>query len=137
MGVAPYPQVSSGYLSTPLISLLYYKLVILEEIILNKGANSKQWKYKVHPFFIRNYLNFEPSKFLKSFLILFLIIWKFSLHLQAYATAKNVRKEIDEKDVRFVFHIGDISYARGYAYIWEQWGWLTEPVASLVPYMVR
>ena len=41
---------------------------------------------------------------------------------QAYATAKNVRKEIEEKDVRFVFHHGDISYARGYAYIWEQWG---------------
>ena len=31
---------------------------------------------------------------------------------------------------------GDISYAEGYAYIWEQWFWLTEPYATLVPYMV-
>ena len=55
---------------------------------------------------------------------------------EAYATAKNVRKDIDVNKVRFVFHHGDISYARGYAYIWEQWFWLTEPYATLVPYMV-
>ena len=55
---------------------------------------------------------------------------------QAYSTAKNVRTEIGERDIKFVSHIGDISYARGYAYIWEQWGYLIEPVATLVPYMV-
>ena len=55
---------------------------------------------------------------------------------QAYSTAKNVRKDIDAYDVKFITHFGDISYARGYAYIWEQWGWLIEPVATLVPYML-
>ena len=32
-------------------------------------------------------------------------------------TAKLVRQEIDDHDVRFVYHHGDISYARGYVRI--------------------
>ncbi|XP_066910739.1 uncharacterized protein [Clytia hemisphaerica] len=51
-------------------------------------------------------------------------------------TAKLVRQEIDDNDVRFVYHHGDISYARGYAYIWDQWFDLIQPYASLIPYMV-
>ena len=51
-------------------------------------------------------------------------------------TATNVRKEIDEHDIGFVLHHGDVSYAQGLAYIWDQWGTLIEPIASLVPYMV-
>ena len=37
---------------------------------------------------------------------------------------------------RFIFHAGDISYARGWGYIWEQWGAMIEPYATLAPYMV-
>ena len=33
---------------------------------------------------------------------------------QAYSTSKLVRKEIDEENIKYVFHIGDISYARGW-----------------------
>jgi len=51
-------------------------------------------------------------------------------------TAKLVRQEIDSHDVRFVYHHGDLSYATGLAYIWEQWFHLIQPYASLIPYMV-
>lgn len=33
---------------------------------------------------------------------------------EGVTTAKLVRQEIEENDVRFVYHHGDISYARGY-----------------------
>lgn len=55
---------------------------------------------------------------------------------QAKLTAQNVRREVAENDIKFVFHHGDISYARGIAYLWEVWFKLTEPYATLVPYMV-
>lgn len=51
-------------------------------------------------------------------------------------TARLVREEIDRNDVKFVYHHGDVSYARGYAYLWDQWFNLVEPYASLIPYMV-
>lgn len=35
-----------------------------------------------------------------------------------------------------VFHIGDLSYARGVTYLWDQFGFLIEGVASRVAYMV-
>jgi len=35
-----------------------------------------------------------------------------------------------------VLHIGDISYARGYAFLWDYFFHNIEPVASAVPYMV-
>ncbi|KAL5553678.1 hypothetical protein UlMin_041079 [Ulmus minor] len=36
----------------------------------------------------------------------------------------------------FVSHIGDISYARGYSWLWDEFFALIEPVASKVPYHV-
>lgn len=33
---------------------------------------------------------------------------------EAYTTAKIVRKDLDVNKIRFINHIGDISYARGY-----------------------
>ena len=37
---------------------------------------------------------------------------------------------------KFVLHQGDLSYAGGYSYIWEQWFSTIEPIATSVPYMV-
>jgi hypothetical protein len=36
----------------------------------------------------------------------------------------------------FVSHIGDISYARGYSWLWDHFFTQVEPVASKVPYHV-
>lgn len=35
-----------------------------------------------------------------------------------------------------VIHSGDISYARGHAYIWDRWFPMIEPYATKVPYMI-
>jgi acid phosphatase type 7 len=52
----------------------------------------------------------------------------------ATSTALRVASELDHLD--FVLHIGDISYARGYGYIWELFHNLIEPISSRLPYMV-
>ena len=52
-----------------------------------------------------------------------------------FTTAQLVHKEVTN-GARFVAHIGDISYAEGWAYYWDIWGPLIEPYATLVPYMV-
>ena len=54
----------------------------------------------------------------------------------AHTTAKHMRKEVEDNNVRFVFHHGDVAYAMGFAYQWEEWFTLTEPYARLIPYMV-
>ena len=41
-----------------------------------------------------------------------------------------------ERGAAFIVHQGDLSYAVGYGYIWDQWMTLIEPYASRVPYMV-
>ncbi|XP_068710159.1 uncharacterized protein [Montipora foliosa] len=58
-----------------------------------------------------------------------------SLDPGAHDTAKYMIEEA-KKGKSLVFHVGDISYARGYAYIWDQWHELIEPYATLMPYMV-
>ncbi|XP_066927057.1 uncharacterized protein [Clytia hemisphaerica] len=56
---------------------------------------------------------------------------------QGKATAKNVILNLQQdEDFRLVFHNGDISYALGYAYVWDQYFTLIEPYASRLPYMV-
>lgn len=52
----------------------------------------------------------------------------------ATSTLLRVAAEID--DVDLLLHFGDISYARGYGYIWEQFLVLIEPVSTKIPYMV-
>lgn len=52
----------------------------------------------------------------------------------ATSTLLRVAAEIDEVDL--LLHFGDISYARGYGYIWEQFLYLIEPVATKIAYMV-
>ena len=41
-----------------------------------------------------------------------------------------------EKGVKFVLHQGDLAYAGGYAYLWDQWLSMIEPIATRVPYMI-
>ena len=50
-------------------------------------------------------------------------------------TVKLVLMELD-KGAELVLHQGDLSYAVGYAHVWEQWMDLIEPIATRVPYMV-
>lgn len=52
------------------------------------------------------------------------------------STATRVTNEVASGS-QLVLHIGDISYARGYAYIWEQFFTLIESIASHVPYMIN
>lgn len=47
-----------------------------------------------------------------------------------------IAKEVDGGSIGMVLHMGDLSYADGRSYMWEQWGALTQSVASKVPYMV-
>ncbi len=42
----------------------------------------------------------------------------------------------EEQGLDLVLHVGDLSYAVGHGYIWEQWMNLISPVAMKVPYMV-
>ena len=58
-------------------------------------------------------------------------------------TAEMVRRELDEYDkgnkmypVRLVHHFGDLSYARGSAYLWDAWLDMIQPFASRIPFMV-
>ena len=57
-------------------------------------------------------------------------------HPGAETTASRLTREAEENQLGFVLHIGDISYAEGLAYRWEEWMTLIEPYSSLVPYMV-
>ncbi|XP_065072044.1 uncharacterized protein LOC135696546 isoform X2 [Rhopilema esculentum] len=51
-------------------------------------------------------------------------------------TANRIVEEYRENNIRHVFHNGDISYAVGFAYLWDQWMSAIEPYSTLVPYMV-
>ena len=53
----------------------------------------------------------------------------------AMDTVRLVGEEVD-KGAGLIIHQGDLSYAVGYAYIWDQWMHLIEPVATRVPYMI-
>ncbi|DBA03021.1 TPA: hypothetical protein N0F65_003209 [Lagenidium giganteum] len=62
----------------------------------------------------------------------------------AKSTTKTVMKRIeqdlqdDEDDGNYVgiIHVGDLSYAKGRTYMWDQFGAVIQPVASKLPYMV-
>lgn len=53
----------------------------------------------------------------------------------APTVASLVRKEA-EHGAKFVLHQGDLSYAGGYAYLWDQWLSMIEPISTRVPYMI-
>eukprot|EP01100_Stratorugosa_tubuloviscum_P000718 TRINITY_DN115_c0_g1_i1.p1 TRINITY_DN115_c0_g1~~TRINITY_DN115_c0_g1_i1.p1 ORF type:complete len:580 (-),score=283.61 TRINITY_DN115_c0_g1_i1:323-2023(-) len=53
-------------------------------------------------------------------------------------TTRNIRQVMDQKPNQpwLVIHIGDISYARGYAFVWEWFFAQIEPIATQAPWMV-
>jgi len=51
------------------------------------------------------------------------------------ATAKIAAAETT-KGSRMTHHFGDLSYARGYSYLWDVWMPMIEPYAKVAPYMV-
>ena len=51
------------------------------------------------------------------------------------STADLVKQEID-KGTELVIHQGDLSYAVGYAHVWEQWMYSIERISTAIPYMV-
>eukprot|EP01080_Neovahlkampfia_damariscottae_P005662 gene5662-9478_t len=51
-------------------------------------------------------------------------------------TVNQIKKEIESKEIDFIFHNGDISYSYGYLYGWDYFGFDTEKLSSKVPYMV-
>ncbi|XP_050237686.1 probable inactive purple acid phosphatase 2 [Mercurialis annua] len=57
---------------------------------------------------------------------------------ESIATMKWILRDLEAIGDKpsFVSHIGDISYARGYSWIWDQFFTQIEPVASRVPYHV-
>ncbi|KAF1321527.1 Inactive purple acid phosphatase 9, partial [Globisporangium splendens] len=54
-------------------------------------------------------------------------------------TAKLMRDDMDSPDHQYVvaMHDGDISYARGHTFLWDQFMALIQPVAAELPYMVE
>ncbi|XWS23116.1 hypothetical protein CRYUN_Cryun29cG0093700 [Craigia yunnanensis] len=57
---------------------------------------------------------------------------------ESISTIKWILRDIEALGDKptFVSHIGDISYARGYSWLWDEFFNLIEPVASKVPYHV-
>ncbi|XVF43200.1 hypothetical protein PTKIN_Ptkin02bG0021500 [Pterospermum kingtungense] len=57
---------------------------------------------------------------------------------ESISTMKWIQRDIEAlgDNPSFVSHIGDISYARGYSWLWDEFFNLIEPVASKVPYHV-
>jgi len=51
-------------------------------------------------------------------------------------TANRVLEEYRDNHIRHVFHNGDISYAIGWAFLWDLWMSGIQPYSTLVPYMV-
>jgi len=60
--------------------------------------------------------------------------------LGANVTSMMVERELDNKNVdlpiRSVHHIGDLSYARGAAHIWDSWFAMIQSFASRIPLMI-
>lgn len=57
---------------------------------------------------------------------------------ESVSTIKWIKRDIEELGDKpaFISHIGDISYARGYSWLWDNFFNQIEPIASKVPYHV-
>ncbi|KAJ3675211.1 hypothetical protein LUZ60_004253 [Juncus effusus] len=51
------------------------------------------------------------------------------------SVAKAIERELENRKVDSIFHIGDISYATGFLVEWEYFLQLVQPIASRIPYM--
>ena len=59
-----------------------------------------------------------------------------SLPPGSFTTAELVTRDIIDNGVSLVLHVGDLSYAVGLGYRWDQWMTLIEPYSTLAPYMI-
>ncbi|EGZ21869.1 hypothetical protein PHYSODRAFT_489042 [Phytophthora sojae] len=55
---------------------------------------------------------------------------------QDFDEASRDDADSDTPEYAALIHIGDISYAKGSTYLWDQFGAIVQPVASRLPYMV-
>jgi hypothetical protein len=57
---------------------------------------------------------------------------------ESISTVKWILRDIEALGDKpaFVSHVGDISYARGFSWVWDEFFTLVEPIASRVPYHV-
>lgn len=68
--------------------------------------------------------------------------WRTMLNLppenRSYTTMYNIHEGLtySQVDYDLLLHVGDISYAEGAGYIWEQFGHMIEPTATRIPYHV-
>ncbi|KAF5727155.1 inactive purple acid phosphatase 2-like [Tripterygium wilfordii] len=102
------------------------------------GSDSKGWS-ETHSFVSRNEDSAETVAFLFGDMG---TATPYSTFIrtqdESISTLKWILRDIKVLGDRpaFVSHIGDISYARGYAWIWDNFFAQIEPVASVVPYHV-
>ena len=55
-------------------------------------------------------------------------------HGRALTTMERIGGDIKKRAFDFLLHVGDISYAEGRGYRWEQFGFLIQNVATSIPY---
>ncbi len=109
----------------------------LHDVLLTDLAPNTQYYYRVSGTGISSdVMMFRTPPLPGSKLPLTFIIYG-DMDITQYSdeTAARVLTEI-EQGASFVVHIGDLSYASGLAYRWDEWMTLIEPLSSRVPYMV-
>lgn len=102
------------------------------------GSDSKGWS-KTHSFVSRNKDSDETIAFLFGDMGTSAPYNTFQrTQDESVATMKWIARDIENLGDKpsFVSHIGDISYARGYLWVWDHFFNQIEPVASKVPYHV-
>ncbi|EXB65080.1 putative inactive purple acid phosphatase 2 [Morus notabilis] len=102
------------------------------------GSDSKGWS-AIHSFMSRNGDSDETIAFMFGDMGAATPYTTFiRTQEESLSTVKWILRDIEALGDKptFVSHIGDISYARGYAWIWDQFFNQIEPIASRVPYHV-
>ncbi|KAH7516065.1 hypothetical protein FEM48_Zijuj10G0095200 [Ziziphus jujuba var. spinosa] len=102
------------------------------------GSDSKGWS-AIHSFVSRNRDSDETIAFLFGDMGTSIPYSTFlRTQEESISTVKWILRDIEALGDKpaFVSHIGDISYARGYSWLWDQFFTQIEPVASKVPYHV-
>ncbi|KAG9439766.1 hypothetical protein H6P81_019931 [Aristolochia fimbriata] len=102
------------------------------------GSDAGGWS-EIHSFISRNQDSDETYAFLFGDMGTWLPYSTFlRLQEESVATVKWILRDIEALDdtPSFISHIGDISYARGYSWLWDAYFNQIEPLASKVPFHV-
>uniref|UniRef100_A0A1J3G7S3 Purple acid phosphatase n=1 Tax=Noccaea caerulescens TaxID=107243 RepID=A0A1J3G7S3_NOCCA len=104
------------------------------------GSNSKGWS-EIHSFVSRNENSDETLAFMFGDMGCSTPYRTFIRgEDESLSTVKWILRDIealgDDGKAAVVSHIGDISYARGYSWIWDEFFAQIEPIASKIPYHV-